>query len=265
MRVGFYQFAPKPRAVDENLNRIFNRLQNVAADLVVLPELCLTGYLFASREELAQYALAVPDALICNRVANLCAEKNLNLVLGAAEKAGSRIFNSALLFTPNGSIHVYRKVHLFNDEKDIFDPGDLPFPVFRVDTVMVGMLVCFDYFFPEAARSLVLRGAQLVCHPANLVLNYAQSMTITRAQENRVFWILANRTGTEALGSRVMNFTGQSQIISPEGTVLARARAEAEELQIVDINPGLALNKTVTPRNDLIADRRPGLYFSETG
>ncbi|MCX7731956.1 MAG: acyltransferase [candidate division WOR-3 bacterium] len=265
MRVGFYQFAPKPRALEENLNRIFARLKGVNADLIVLPELCLSGYLFASREELARYALKLPDAPVCSRLANFCAEKNFSLVLGAAEKAGASIFNSALLFTPNGSIHVYRKVHLFNDEKDIFDPGDLPFPVFRVDTVTVGMLVCFDYFFPESARSLVLRGAQIVCHPANLVLNYAQSMTITRAQENRVFWILANRTGTEALGSRVMNFTGQSQIISPEGTVLARASAEDEKLEIVDINPALALNKTVTPRNDLIADRRPGLYFSGAG
>lgn len=244
------------------MNRVIDRLKGVNADLIVLPELCLSGYLFASREELARYALRLPDSPVCSRLANFCAEKNLSLVLGAAEKAGSRIFNSALLLTPNGSIHVYRKVHLFNDEKDIFDPGDLPFPVFRIDSVVVGMLVCFDYFFPESARSLVLRGAQVVCHPANLVLNYAQSMTITRAQENRIFWILANRTGSEALGSRVMNFTGQSQIVSPEGAVLVRASADREELQVVEINPAQALSKVVTPRNDLIADRRPELYLS---
>jgi predicted amidohydrolase len=261
MRVGFYQFAPKPKAVEENLKRIFQRLENVSADLLVLPELCLTGYLFSRREELGRYAVSVPDSPVCSRLVNFCSEKNINLVLGVPEKAGSRIFNSALLVTGSGSIHIYRKVHLFTDEKDIFDPGDLPFPVFTLDSVRVGMLVCFDYFFPESARSLVLHGAQLICHPANLVLSYAQSMTITRAQENRVFWILANRIGSEQLGSRVMNFTGESQIVAPDGTLLARASRDREELTVQEINPMLALDKAVTARNDVLADRRPELYF----
>ncbi|MGB9742032.1 MAG: nitrilase-related carbon-nitrogen hydrolase [candidate division WOR-3 bacterium] len=261
MRVGFYQFAPKPRAVEENLKRIFSRLENVAADLVVLPELCLTGYLFNSREELCRYAVSVPDSPVCNRLVSFCSGRNLNLVLGVPEKAGSRIFNSAILVTGTGLVHRYRKVHLFTDEKDIFDPGDLPFPVFSLGAVRVGMLVCFDYFFPESARSLLLHGAQIICHPANLVLNYAQSMTITRAQENRLFWILANRFGSERLGTRVMDFTGESQIVAPDGKLLARAGPDREELTVLEINPALALDKAVTPRNDILKDRRPELYF----
>lgn len=261
MRVGFYQFSPKPRAVMDNLNRVFARLNRTGADLMVLPELCLTGYLFSGREELARYAISVPDSPVCTRLVNFCSEQNLNLVLGIPEKAGSRIFNSAVLVTGSGSIHIYRKVHLFTDEKDIFDPGDLPFPVFRLGSATIGMLVCFDYFFPESGRSLLLRGAQIICHPANLVLNYAQSMTITRAQENRVFWILANRIGSEALGDRVMNFTGESQIVGPEGRVMERATREGEELKMVEINPAVALNKRVTLRNDIITDRRPEMYL----
>uniref|UniRef100_A0A7V3PSB5 Acyltransferase n=1 Tax=candidate division WOR-3 bacterium TaxID=2052148 RepID=A0A7V3PSB5_UNCW3 len=260
MRIGFYQFAPQPRAVEANLNQIFTEL-NQPADLIVLPEMCLTGYLFASREELTRYALSVPDSPVCNRLINFCSEKNVNLVMGVPERVGSRIFNSAILVTSTGSIHIYRKVHLFTDEKDIFDPGDLPFPVFSLGAVRIGMLVCFDYFFPESARSLVLRGAQIICHPANLILNYAQSMTITRALENRVFWILANRIGTERLNDRVMNFTGESQIVSPDGKIVERASPDREEFRIVEINPALALNKAITPRNDVIADRRPEMYF----
>ncbi|MEO0005631.1 MAG: nitrilase-related carbon-nitrogen hydrolase, partial [candidate division WOR-3 bacterium] len=239
MRIGFYQFSPKPRAVLQNLGRIFSCLEGVEADLIVLPELCLTGYLFSSRKELARYAEKVPGGRSSSLLLNFCMQNNLNLILGIAEKAGDRIFNSAILVTAEGTIHTYRKIHLFTDEKDIFDPGDLPFPVFNLGQVRIGMLICFDYFFPESARTLALRGAQIICHPANLVLDYAQSMTITRAQENRIFWVLANRTGTEHLDGRVMNFTGKSQIVAPDGNLLVRASPADEELKIVEINPDL--------------------------
>ncbi|MGQ9708824.1 MAG: nitrilase-related carbon-nitrogen hydrolase, partial [bacterium] len=252
---------PKPRAVTENLERVIKRLSDVEADILVLPELCLTGYLFSSRAELARFAEPVPDGPNCSQLLNFCIKQNINLILGIAEKSGNRIFNSAILITTSGTIHTYRKIHLFTDEKDIFDPGDLPFPVFTLGQVRVGMLVCFDYFFPESSRTLTLRGAQIICHPANLLLDYAQSMTITRAQENRIFWILANRTGTERLGTKELRFTGKSQIVAPDGRLLVRASAVDEELQIVEINPALALNKNVTGRNDILADRRPELYL----
>jgi predicted amidohydrolase len=261
MRIGFYQFNPKPKAVAENLNRIVKRLEVVKADIIVLPELCLTGYLFSSRAELARFAEPVPDGPTCSLLLNFCTRQNINLILGIAERSGSRIFNSAILVTTSGTVHTYRKIHLFTEEKDIFDQGNLPFPVFTLGQVRVGMLVCFDYFFPESSRTLALRGAQLICHPANLVLDYAQSMTITRAQENRIFWVLANRIGSERLGNKEMKFTGRSQIVAPDGNVLVRASAAQEELPIVDINPALALNKNVTPRNNIFTDRRPELYL----
>ncbi len=263
MRVGIFQFKPKPRAVEENLKRIIDRLSSISADLIVLPELCLTGYLFSSREELRSYAQPVPDGPICNTLLDFCSQRNLNLVLGIPELAGKKVFNSAILVTPNGTVHTYRKVHLFGDEKEIFTPGDLPFPVFSFGAVRIGMLVCFDYFFPESARTLALRGAQIVCHPANLILNYAQSMTITRAQENRVFWLLANRIGGEELKDKKMRFTGESQIVAPDGKILARAHPDREQLLIAEINPAQALNKNVTPRNDIFADRRPQLYYPD--
>jgi predicted amidohydrolase len=176
------------------------------------------------------------------------------------EVAGSRIFNSAVLVTPQGEFHAYHKAHLFIDEKDVFDPGDSPFPVFDLGSLKIGMLVCFDHFFPEAARSLALRGAQVICHPSNLVLEYAHLNTITRATENRVFWILANRTGSETLGDKTLAFNGRSQIIAPDGRLLGRAGPDSEETIIVEIDPAEALDKRVTPRNDLFADRRTDLY-----
>ena len=193
-------------------------------------------------------------------MAALSRDRETAIVWGMAESDGSRIFNSAVMVTPQGEFHVYHKAHLFVDEKDLFDPGDSPFPVFDLGPVKVGMLVCFDHFFPEAARSLALHGAQIICHPSNLVLEYAQTNSVTRAVENRVFWVLANRTGSETLSEKTLAFNGRSQIVAPDGRLLGRAGPDSEELLVADIDPAEALNKKVTPRNDLLLDRRTDLY-----
>ncbi len=260
MRVGFYQFTPRPHDVASNLESVCVRLEQVAAELVVLPELCFSGYLFESRSQLSRVAEPVPDGPTCRRLTGVCRDRGLNLVYGAAERAGDRIFNSAVLLTCRGDCQVWRKAHLFMDEKDIFDPGDLPFPVYDVDGVGIGMLVCFDYIFPESARSLALKGARVICHPSNLVLDYAQSVTLTRCIENRVFWVLANRTGSERIGDRELTFTGRSQIAAPGGRLLYRAGVDTEELPVIDIDPGEADDKRATPRNHLLDDRRTDLY-----
>ncbi len=289
MRIGLHQFAPQPGAVRANLDHIAAALSKVQADLIVLPELCTTGYLFASRSELAELAEPVPVGPTCEAMAALSRATNAAIVWGMPELDGQGIFNSAVLVTPQGQFHTYHKAHLFLDEKDLFDRGDSPFPVFEIpsdnrhsdfvigpspdlppvichsDLVIshstkVGLLVCFDHFFPEAARSLALHGAQIICHPSNLVLEYAHANTITRAVENRVFWILANRTGSETLGDKALAFNGRSQIVAPGGRLLARADQDSESTLVVEIDPAEALDKKVTPRNDLFADRRTDLY-----
>jgi predicted amidohydrolase len=271
MRIGLLQFAPRPGDVRANLDHIAGALSNAHADLVVLPELCTTGYLFRSRSEVTRLSEPVPASPTCEAMAKLSRDTGTALVWGMPEAAGTCIFNSAVMVTPQGQFHTYRKAHLFVDEKDLFDPGDSPFPVFDVsfpsllgrrkgEGAKLGMLVCFDHFFPEAARSLALRGAQIICHPSNLVMVHAQTNTITRAVENRVFWILANRTGSETLDGRTLAFNGRSQMVAPDGRLLGRAGPDSEELLIADIDPAEALSKKVTPRNDLFLDRRTDLY-----
>ena len=272
MRIGLLQFAPRHGDVDANLDHIARALSKVHADLMVLPELCTTGYLFPLRSEIARLAEPVPNGPACEAMAALSRDTKATIVWGMAERADSRIFNSAVMVTPQGKFHVYHKAHLFVDEKDLFDRGDSPFPVFDLPPVIrhsdlvighstkVGMLVCFDHFFPEAARSLALHGAQIICHPSNLVLEYAHTNSVTRAVENRVFWILANRTGSETLGDKTLTFNGRSQIVAPDGRLLGRADPDSEELLIVDIDPAEALDKKVTPRNNLFLDRRTDLY-----
>lgn len=272
MRVGLFQFAPRHGDVRANLDRIAQALSAAEADLIVLPELCTTGYIFASRSELAALSEPVPGGPACDAMAALSRNRNATIVWGMAQSAGERIFNSAVMVTPQGEYHIYHKAHLFVDEKDLFDRGDSPFPVFDLPPVIrhsdlvirhstkVGLLVCFDHFFPEAARSLALRGAQVICHPSNLVLEYAHTNSITRAVENRVFWVLANRTGSETLGDKTLAFNGRSQIVAPSGRLLACAGPASDELLIVEIDPAEALDKKVTPKNDLFLDRRTDLY-----
>ena len=260
MRVGILQFAPQPREVGANHDHITRALSKVHADLMVLPELCTTGYLFASRSELTRLAEPVPAGPTCDAMAKLSRDTKCVIVWGMVEMTGERIFNTAVMVTPQGEFHVYHKAHLFVDEKDLFDPGDSPFPVFELGSVKIGMLVCFDHFFPEAARSLALHGAQVICHPSNLVMVHAHTNSITRAVENRVFWILANRTGSETLGKRTLAFNGGSQMVAPDGRLLGRAGPDSDELLIVEIDPAEALDKKVTPRNDLFLDRRTDLY-----
>jgi len=272
MRIGLLQFAPQPWDVRANLDHIARALSGVHADLIVLPELCTTGYLFASRSEIARLSEPVPDGPTCEAMARLSKSTKTAIVWGMPVLTDQRIFNSAVMVTPQGEFHVYHKAHLFVDEKDLFDPGDSPFPVFDLPPVArhsdlvighstkVGLLVCFDHFFPEAARSLALHGAQIICHPSNLVLEYAHTNSVTRAVENRVFWILANRTGSETLGEKTLIFNGRSQIVAPDGRLLGRAGPDSEELLIVEIDPAEALDKKVTPRNDLFLDRRTDLY-----
>jgi predicted amidohydrolase len=118
-------------------------------------------------------------------------------VAGLAERRGDRLYNAAVYLGPEGVRAVYRKVYLFDREQESFDPGDEPFRVHRLGQARLGILVCFDWMFPEAARSLALQGADILVHPANLVLPHGPSAMLTRALENGVFTATANRVGLE--------------------------------------------------------------------
>lgn len=260
MKVGVLQFSPEFGAKEKNLTRVETLLHNADADLIVLPELFTTGYLFLSSEELKGFAEPIPGETT-RRLGVVAKNNNFSIVAGIAERASGRCYNSAVLVRPDGSFQVYRKAHLFRDEKFIFAAGDGPLVVFDVRGAKIGMLICFDYIFPEATRTLVLKGAQIICHPANLVLPvYGQEVPRTRAIENRVFFVTANRFGGEERGDKKINFTGESQVVNPKGEVLFRAAPAGEVLKIIEIDPAEADNKKVTELNDLLLDRRTDLY-----
>ncbi|MFB3116278.1 MAG: nitrilase-related carbon-nitrogen hydrolase [Gammaproteobacteria bacterium] len=182
------------------------------------------------------------------------------LVTGFAEKSEDKLFNSALLIGPNGVEHTYRKLHLFNEEKHLFDAGDIPLQINVVKGMKVGMLVCFDWVFPETMRALTIQGAEVIAHPSNLVLSFCQEAMITRCLENRVFAITTNRFGSDKRPHGEIKFTGKSQIVGPGGLLIKCAASQREALFITEIDPAQSQNKNITKLNDLIADRRTEYY-----
>ncbi len=262
MRVGFLQYSPVFGDKKGNLERVEEMLSGEKNALIVLPELCFTGYVFKDREELDTLAEEAVGPTV-EYLTPIVKDNNLFLVFGMAERVGERLYNSSCLLSPEGEIKIYRKAHLFNKEKSFFTPGDTGFPVFDVtigsNQVKVGLLVCFDWIFPEPWRILALKGAQIIAHSTNLVLPYCQDAMITRAIENRVFIITTNRMGEE----REVTFTGRSQVVRPDGKILIRVGEESQGVWTVECDPLEAQNKMVTERNDIFQDRRKDLYRIE--
>lgn len=261
MKIGFLQYEPDFGRVDENVSRAAAMLEGCDADLVVLPELFNTGYVFTSKEEARRLAETVPGSRTVERLSEIARRKKMHIVAGMAERDGARIFNAAVLITPSGPGGVYRKIHLFSEEKLWFDPGDRPFTVYDIGRCRIGIMICFDWFFPEAMRTLALLGADIVCHPANLVLPFCPDGMVTRCLENRVYAVTADRIGTEDRGrGKALSFTGMSQITGPDGSILHRAGADTEEIVTVQIDVLKARNKKINSLNDLFENRRPEFY-----
>ena len=261
MRLALIQSNPRLGAVEANLAAVQSAIEGAAFDLLVLPELFATGYFFHDRAQVRQLSEPVPGGPTTQFLIELAAAKEAFICGGLVEREGDRVYNSAVLAGPEGFIGRYRKLHLFYEEKLWFTPGDGPLEIYDLGSARVGMMVCFDWRFPEVARILALKGAQVILHPTNLVQPYCQKAMITRCLENGVFAATANRVGTDAKpdGSR-LTFTGRSQVVSPWGEVLCRATADEEAVLIIDIDPAEADDKFVTEHNHLLNDRRPDYY-----
>jgi predicted amidohydrolase len=261
MKVGVFQFNPLFGETENNLERITEVLMNTDADLVVLPELCVSGYQFVNKTEARSLCEAIPEGKTVRRFKEICREKTMFLVAGMGERDGDVCYNTSVLVGPERLIAVYRKIHLFAEEKKWFRPGYHPFQVNHIGTAGIGMMICYDWIYPESARSLAMAGADIICHPSNLVLPYCPDAMITRSIENRVFTVTANRTGTEARGGKTpLTFTGQSQITSPAGERLVRFGPEEEGIKVTAIDIQMARDKQITPMNHLWEDRKPEMY-----
>ncbi len=263
MRVGFFQFAPVFGEVKTNVEYVARRLSDLQADLMVLPELFTSGYQFASKQEVRDLAEEIPKGPTMGRLIELARDQKMIIVASLPERKGKRCYNSSVLIGPKGFVAVYRKIHLFYEEKLWFSPGENRFQVHQVGGVRIGMMICFDWFFPESTRSLALQGAEIICHPSNLILPYCPDAMVIRCLENRVFAVTANRIGAEHRGGKPqLIYIGQSEVVSPKGLILYRAKADEEDLTVVEVNPKEARNKRINSYNDIFRDRKTKLYKS---
>ena len=263
MQAGFFQFDTAFGRKQENLEKVRAAIGDASPDLLVLPEFFATGYQFASKDEVAELAEPVPHGETTEFLVSLSKDRDIYIVAGLPERDGNIFFNSAVLTGPEGFIGFYRKTHLFLEENLFFTPGNSGFRVWDTKIGRIGVMICFDWFFPEAARTLALRGAEVIAHPSNLVLPYCPQSMPVRCLENRVYAITANRIGTEQRKEGpALTFIGQSQITSPRAEILARADADEEVLLTADLDLALARDKKLNQYNDLFRDRRPDLYIS---
>ena len=260
-RIGYAQFLPDFGRRETNLDHLRRLTADAGpADLLVFPELAVTGYEFRDAQEALSLAEPFETGPTSQTLLDLAATHAMTLVTGYAERSGSRVYNACMLATPQRRLHNYRKIHLFSREKDLFSPGDAPPPVIDTPAGRIGLMICFDWIFPETARLLALGGAHVIAHPANLVLPYCQRAMVTRSIENKVFTVTANRIGEENRAGRVLRFTGASQVLNPRGEVLARASADEEAVATALVDLALAEDKSVADSNDLMRDRRIDLY-----
>jgi len=251
VRVGFIQMNPKLLRVEKNVDRALRLLERARADLMVLPELFNTGYNFSNRNDVKKVAERIPGGYTSQKLLELSRDRNMTVVAGIAERRGTSFYNSALV-ARHGRAFTYRKVHLFFKEKKFFKPGN-EFKVFGD----LGVMICFDWFFPEAARTLMLKGAKIIAHPSNLVLPFCPHAMRTRCIENRVFAVTADRIGRE----REFKYIGRSEIVDTKGRILYCASSNREEVVVREVDLREAADKRMTAMNDVILDRKPKAYL----
>lgn len=265
MRLAVVQSQPTLGAIEENLAAVQHLIGKSEFDLLLLPELFASGYFFHDIEQARQLSEEIPTGPGAQFILELASRRGTYVCGGLLEREHDHLFNTALLAGPEGEIGRYRKLHLFNEEKLWFTPGDSPPVVYDLEIGRVGIMICFDWRFPELARLLAIQGAQILLHPANLVQPYCQDAMVTRCLENGVFAATANRVGTDTKpdGTSLL-FTGKSQVVTPQGIILQRATKNRTAVLTADIQLSDADIKTVTEYNHLLNDRRPEHYGAIT-
>jgi predicted amidohydrolase len=261
------QFNPHLGNKDYNLSRMQSMLieaVRAGVQLVVFPECAVTGYNFASLDDARSVAEPVHGPSV-GALVQACHEVNVHLIAGTLRTEGESVYNTALLIGPGGVIGTYDKAHLPLCGADKFTAcGNTGFNVYETPFGRIGMLICYDLRFPEAARALALQGADIIALPTNWPTGAdtaPEFMVRARAFENRVFVVACNRVGEE----RGATYIGRSCIAAPNGQHLADASPTTEQIIYANVNVADARQKrlVVSPGEfemDFFNDRRPDLY-----
>ncbi len=275
VRIACIQMEPIVGEKDRNVRRSIEMIEEAVgkgATLIVLPELCNSGYVFDTREEAFELSEEVPAGPTCQAWAGVAKKYGLHIVAGIDERDGDALYNSSVVIGPHGYVGTFRKVHLWNKENLFFEPGNLGFPVFKTPIGRIGTFICYDGWFPESYRLCALQGADIVCVPTNWVPIPGQDenreamaniLVMAAAHSNSLFVAAADRIGTE----RQQPFIGQSIIVSYTGwPVGGPASPDKEEIIYADANLSDARRKrNWNEYNQVLRDRRTDLYNEMLG
>jgi len=275
IRIACLQIEPRVGNLNENVEKscyFIKKAHTMGAKIVVLPELCNSGYVFESREEAFRSAESVPDGPTTKAWMAAAAQFDMIIVAGIAEQEDGRLYNSAVAVGPKGHIGTYRKNHLWAAENLFFEPGNLGIPVWHTPYGRIAAIICYDGWFPEVFRMAAIQGADLICIPTNWVPMpeqpkklpvMANILTMAAAHSNSFFIAAADRVGTE----RDQPFLGSSIIVSHTGWPLAGpASPTQEEIIFADINLSDARQKrALNAFNQPLRDRRIDLYDEALG
>ena len=259
----------------ENLAAISMRIDEAASNkarLIVLPEGICSGYFFDSAEQARSIAEPVPDGYIVKELEKKARERDIYIVAGMTELEGRLLYNTAVLVGPEGFVGKYQKAHLWDFEKKYTEPGMTGFPVFDTAIGKIGMMICWDLWFPECARILALKGADLICLPTGWVPNPTQPqdarkpmpyyMTMSQAHMNGVYIAAADRAGNE----NGLDWLGYSLIAGPSGWPIADAGKDDDTIlyAAVDLREVKA-KKRLAEQTHMVSDRRRDLYDEMLG
>lgn len=219
--VAAIQYEPKLFKRERNVADLLNLSEEAArngAKIIVMPELATTGICFYDREEAASSVEEIPGRTT-EAFGQLAKQYGCYLAYGEAEvdPATGAYYNSSVFIGPNGLVGSYRKTHLFLSEPKWAKAGDLGIPVWDTEYGRIGMIICHDAAFPETSRVVALQDADVMCFPTNWLERSPSAYWFTRAFDNGIYWIAANRYGRE----RGTQFSGNSCIISPSGELLS--------------------------------------------
>lgn len=264
MKIGCFQFKPELNDFEINYNKIINTSEKCDLDLIIFPELSTSGYLFKDKKESFNAGQSYLSSNLFNSLTEISKSKNLIIVYGFPEISNNKVFNSAQIIFPDDKYNrIYRKTHLFYNEINYFDFGDTGFfniyyPPFDIN---IGTMICYDWRFPEAARTLALLSSDIIVCPSNLVTPLWPKVIPARAIENKVYFAISNRIGKERVGNEELTFNGKSTIYDYEGNILITSDYNDEKLISANINPNLTRNKSFNQYNNIFNDRRENYYF----
>jgi len=275
VKVACIQMEPIVGEKDRNLRRSIEKIEEAAregAKLIVLPELCNSGYVFNDRAEAFALAEEIPSGPSTQAWMEVAQKHDLYIVAGISERETERLFNSAVIVGPNGYIGTYRKLHLWNEENLYYEPGNLGMPVFATPIGRIAVNICYDSWFPESFRLAALQGADIVCVPTNWVpipgqrpgeRAMANTIIMAAAHTNCIYIAAADRIGIE----RGQPFEGQSLIVSYTGWPIGGpASKDREEIIYAEVNLAETRRKrNWTEFNQPLRDRRKDLYDEMLG